>query len=291
MNTNRRLEQANDNSAAFWLAQARAHGWQSRVRPGLTAVRCARTPGDSQRFVVTRPYAEPADVEQQLVELQAEWGTISFTLEDPYGGLDLTRLGAVRMPLMPVMTREPGPVDGATADGSVADSSVVGGSVAGGWVTDGRDAGLPVVSRAHDGAVLTVNEALSGDALALVERTVVDGFPLPARQPWTRGEALPERLLAEPGCRAWLGRVDGAPAGACLTYDDGTSTGVYWVATLPDQRGRGVARAVLEAALTRAHPDRPATLVATSVGEPLYRKLGFAGQGRTSWWTRTSPRG
>ncbi|MFB7905664.1 GNAT family N-acetyltransferase [Kitasatospora sp. NPDC056076] len=286
MNTDRRLEQANDNAAAFWLAQARAHGWHSRVRPGLTAVRCARTPDDSQRFVVTRPYAEPTALERQLAELQAEWGTIRFTLEDPYGGLDLTHLGAVLMPLMPVMAREPGPVDGVTAAGSVADGPAVGGAE-----VDGPDAGLPFVSTAHDGALLTVDEASDGDALALVERIVVDGFPLPARQPWTRGEALPERLLAEPGCRAWLGRVDGAPAGACLTYDDGTATGVYWVATLPDQRGRGVARAVLEAALTHAHPDRPATLVATSVGEPLYRKLGFTGQGPTRWWTRTSPRG
>lgn len=266
MNTNSRLEQANDNAAAFWLAQARAHGWRYRVRPGLTAVRCARTPDDSQRFLITRPYVQPADVEKQLAELLAEWEAVRCTVEDPYGGLDLTRLGAVRMPPMPVMAREPGPVDGASAE-------------------------LPVVSRTRDGGILTVDEAAHGDALALVERTIVDGFPLPARQPWTRGEALPERLLGEPGCRAWLGRVDGAPAGACLSYDDGAATGLYWVATLPDQRGRGVARAVLRTVLAHAHPGRPATLVATSAGEPLYRELGFTGQGTTNWWTRTSPGG
>ncbi|MFI9361628.1 GNAT family N-acetyltransferase [Kitasatospora sp. NPDC053057] len=263
MNTNSRLEQANDNAAAFWLAQARAHGWQSHVRPGLTAVRCARTPDDSQRFVVTRPYAEPADVEKQLTDLLGEWETIRFTLEDPYDGLDLTRFGAVRMPIMPVMAREPGPVEGVTA-------------------------GLPAVSPAHGGGTLTVDEALDGDAFALVERTIVDGFPLPARQPWTRGGALPEELLRQPGCRAWTARVDGAPAGACVTYDDGAATGVYWVTTLPDQRGRGVARAVLRTALAHAHPDRPATLVATSAGEPIYRKLGFTRQAPTCWWSRTS---
>ncbi len=63
---------------------------------------------------------------------------------------------------------------------------------------------------------------------------------------------------------------------------------MYWVVTLPDQRGRGVARVVLQTALAHAHPDRPATLVATTLGEPLYRKLGFTEQARTCWWSRTS---
>ncbi|MET8630092.1 GNAT family N-acetyltransferase [Kitasatospora sp. NPDC004669] len=266
MNTNSRLEQANDNAAAFWLAQARAHGWQFRVRPGLTAVRCARTPDDSQRFLVTRHYAEPGLVAKELAELLDEWETIRFTLEDPYGGLDLSRFGATRMPVMPVMAREPGPVEGVTAE-------------------------LPAASRARGGGSLTVDEALDGDSFAQVERTVVDGFPLPARQPWARGDALPEQLLRQPGCRGWIGRVDGAPAGACLTCDDGRATGVYWVAALPDQRGQGVARAVLQTALAHAHPDRPATLVATSLGEPLYRALGFTGLAATCWWTRTSAGG
>ncbi|MER7750985.1 GNAT family N-acetyltransferase [Kitasatospora sp. NPDC097643] len=263
MNTLSRLEQANDNAAAFWLAQARAHGWQSSTRRGWTAVRCARTPDDPHRFVVTRPYAEPAAVEEELVAVLDAWATVRFTVEDPYGGLDLGHLGADRTSVMPVMTREPGPVEGATAV-------------------------LPAVSEAYGGGSLTVDEALDGDTFAQVERAVVDGFPLPNRQPWTRGGALPEQLLGDPGCRAWLGRVDGVTAGACLTFDDGRATGVYWVATLPDQRGQGVARAVLRTALAHAHPDRPATLVATSQGEPLYRTLGFTEQARTCWWTRAA---
>ncbi|MER7773096.1 GNAT family N-acetyltransferase [Kitasatospora sp. NPDC096140] len=266
MNSDSRLERANDNAAAFWLAQARVHGWRSRVRPGLTAVRCARTPDDAHRILVTRPYAEPGTVEKELADLLSAWSTVHFTVEDPYGGLDLSRFGATRMPEMPVMVREPGPVEGATT-------------------------ALPAVYGAHGGGSLTVDEVLDGDGFALVERAIVEGFPLPARRPWVRGEALPEQLLGEPGWRAWLGRVDGAVAGTCLTYDDGRATGVYWVATLPDRRGRGVAKAVLRTALAHAHPDRPATLVATTLGEPLYRKLGFVEQARTRWWSRTSAEG
>ncbi|MFJ2778999.1 MULTISPECIES: GNAT family N-acetyltransferase [unclassified Kitasatospora] len=266
MNIHSRLEQANDNAAAFWLAQARAYGWQQLAHPGFTAVRCARTPDDAHRIVVTRPYGEPAPLEEELAALLREWSTTQLTLEDPYGRLDMARFGCSHGPAMPVMAREPGPLDvsprgGRTATGGGTDES------------------------------LTVDEVQDGDGFAEVERSVVDGFPIPARQPWTRGGMLPERLLAEPGCRAWLGRRDGVTAGACLTYDDGRATGVYWVATLPDHRSRGVARAILETALTAAHPDRPATLVATPLGAPLYRKLGFIEQSRTLWWTRSPSAG
>ncbi|MEE1785844.1 GNAT family N-acetyltransferase [Streptomyces sp. SP17BM10] len=264
MNDPRRLEQANDNAAAFWLGQARAHGWQTHVGDALTAVRCARTPDDQHRVLITRSYAEPRLVEAELADLMTVWSTGCFTLEDPYGSLDLTGLGAVRMPVMPVMVREPGSLG-----------------------RDGR--ALPYVWDAPGGGSLTVDEVVDGDALADAEHVVVDGFPQPARQPWKRGEAVPPRLLHDRGCRVWLGRLDGTPAGACLTYDDGRATGVYWLATLPSARGRGVARAVMETALTAVRPDRPATLVATAAGEPLYRRLGFTDQGRTCWWTRTAP--
>ncbi|MFG3055125.1 GNAT family N-acetyltransferase [Kitasatospora sp. NPDC048239] len=257
MNTRSRLELANDNAAAFWLAQARAHGWQQLTRPGFTAVRCARTPTDSHRVVVTVPYGEPAALEEELAVLFKEWSTTGLTVEDPYGGLDLERFGCTHGQAMAVMVREPGPLDDrAPGEAARGDRS------------------------------LTVDEVLDGDGFAEVERAVVEGFPIPARRPWSRGVMLPEPLLRQPGLRAWRGRIDGVTAGACLTYDDGHATGVYWVATLPDHRSRGVARAVLEAALAAAHPDRPATLVATALGEPLYLKLGFAEQGRTTWWSR-----
>ncbi|WP_052707688.1 GNAT family N-acetyltransferase [Streptomyces rubellomurinus] len=270
MNTDRRLEQANDNSASFWLAQARVHGWQTRVRPGWTAVRGARTPDDVHRVVITRPYAEPGLVERELTELVAEWSTVSLAVEDLYGGLDLHPFGPGRVSVMPVMFREPGPaVDGAAEHGAAEHGAVV----------------PPATSRTRDGSLLTVVEALDADTFAQVERVIVDGFPLPARQPWVRGDALPWRLLAEPGCRGWLGSIDGDPVGACLTYDDGLMTGVYWVATLPGRRGQGVGAAVTRAALAHAHPDRPATLVASTLGEPVYRKLGFTESARTCRWS------
>ncbi|BFV59242.1 hypothetical protein KCMC57_up43460 [Kitasatospora sp. CMC57] len=267
--TNRgRLEQANDNAASFWLAQARVHGWESTSRPGFTAVRCARDAADAHRIVLTRPYgpdgAEPLLAE--LAQLRKEWGTEHFILEDPYGGIDLTGEGG-RAPAagMPVMVREPDAP-------SVAELS-----------SSARPTGTPTATAGAGANGVTVTEVHGADELAAVERVVVDGFPIEARQPWQRGVHLPPGLLAESGYRAWLGRVDGAPAAACMTYDNGETVGVYWVAVLPEFRSKGLGRAVLSPALV-AQAGRVTTLVATRLGQPLYQRLGFVEQGVTRWW-------
>ena len=273
------LEQANDNAAGFWLAQARAHGWERLRRPEFTAVRCARDDADAHRVVVTRPYREPAVLEQELGDLLKAWGTTQLCLEDPYGRLDLSRFGCVHGLGMAVMAREPLRVAGDPRAREVCDSAHRAEAP-----TSPPEAARPFrAGRPQDGPSLTIGEASDAEALAAVERTVVEGFPVSARQPWTRGGMLPEELLSEPGVRGWLASASGQHAGACLTYDDGTVVGVYWVTTLPQHRSRGVARALLAAALA-AHPDKPATLVATLLGEPLYRKLGFVEHGVTRWW-------
>ncbi|GAA2745681.1 GNAT family N-acetyltransferase [Kitasatospora cinereorecta] len=256
-----RLELANDNAASFWLAQAAAHGWDTLRRPGWTAIRCARDAGDAHRVVITRPYGEPAALEAELADLFVVWGTVGVCVEDPYRRLDLTRHGVTSQLPLAVMTREPGPLPHAAPGGYRRDP-------------DGRVA---------EPVAVKIEEALDATALAEVERAVVDGFPIPARQPWRPAELLPPALLEQSGFRAWLARVDGHPAGACITYDDGRAVGVYWVATLPDHRSSGIGRAVLTHALG-GYPDRVATLTATLLGEPLYRKLGFTEAATTHWW-------
>ncbi|GGV12678.1 hypothetical protein GCM10010495_27810 [Kitasatospora herbaricolor] len=279
MEKDSRLEQANDNAADFWLAQARVHGWEHLDRTGWTAVRCARTTTDAHRLVVTRPYGEPAALEEELAGVLRAWGTTRLCLEDPYGRLDLSRFGCVHGLGMAVMTREPAPVP--SRAGGTPGAAGVAGAVGIGGVEVGAAPGWG--ARRRYGSELTVDEARDEDALAAVERTVVEGFPVPAHQPVTRGGMLPRDLLGEPGIRAWRARVQGQDAGACLTYDNGRTVGVYWAATLPAHRSQGVARTLLETALA-AHPDRPATLVATLLAEPLYRKLGFVEHGVTRWW-------
>ncbi|MER5866807.1 GNAT family N-acetyltransferase [Kitasatospora sp. NPDC002040] len=257
-----RLEQANDNAAAFWSAQARVHGWESVRRPGFTAVRCARDAADAHRIVVTRPYGPEGagSLLAELARLREEWATQQFVLEDPYGGIELAGEGRESTLGMAVMVREP-------------DAPLTAG--AGSW------SGARVRSLGDRG--VEVHEVRDVSELVLLERVVVDGFPVTADQTRQQGALLPAGLLAEPGYRAWLGRVDGEPAAACMTYDNVETVGVYWVAVLPEYRSNGLGRAVVTAALA-AQPGRVTTLVATLLGEPLYRRLGFVERGVTRWW-------
>jgi len=88
----------------------------------------------------------------------------------------------------------------------------------------------------------------------------------------------------------WLARRDGEPAAACCTYDDGAALGVYWLATLPQHRSHGLGRAIMSAALTTC-AGRPAALVATAAGEPLYASLGFQTVSEAAWYRQPGPGG
>ncbi|MFC1429314.1 GNAT family N-acetyltransferase [Streptacidiphilus sp. N1-3] len=291
------LELANDNAATHWLAMAGVLGWESRTADGYTAVRCEGDPGDSHRVVITRRPADAAALTRELLSLFRDWETGSLSLEDPYGVLDLSGHGCESALAMPVMVRPPdgpvgGPVGGpagrppdgpprAPADGPSRGPArgLVDGSAEN---LVGGPSAAPPVAPVRSPAV-SVEQALVEEDLALLERVVVQGFPMPGRMPLRRGRLFPAALDALDGRRAWLARRGGEAAGACVSWDDGTAVGLYWVAVLEPHRSHGVARALLEAAL-RAHPQRAATLTATLLGEPLYRKLGFVEQAVSTWW-------
>ena len=90
-------------------------------------------------------------------------------------------------------------------------------------------------------------------------------------------------MLGIEGWRVWLGYREGVPAGAAYTYHDGSSLGLYQLATLPEHRGNGVGRAIL-AAILRAYPDTALTLTATEQGRPLYESFGFVSLSEAVWW-------
>jgi GNAT superfamily N-acetyltransferase len=148
---------------------------------------------------------------------------------------------------------------------------------------------MPVMNRPPgaplDEPVVPVTEVRDPEALADAERVMVDGFPFPKLQPWVRGRALPPQVLDLPGWRVWLAHHHGEPAAAAYTYDDGHATGLYWLATLPGHRSKGLGQAVLTAAIA-ARPDHEFTLVATEAGRPLYESLGFTVQTVATWHTR-----
>jgi GNAT superfamily N-acetyltransferase len=83
--------------------------------------------------------------------------------------------------------------------------------------------------------------------------------------------------------RVWIGRVDGRPVTTATAWVGGGFVGVYAVATVPDARGRGYGEAVTWAA-TSSRPDLPATLQASSMGLPVYERMGFRTVARFTVW-------
>jgi GNAT superfamily N-acetyltransferase len=99
-----------------------------------------------------------------------------------------------------------------------------------------------------------------------------------------------ERVI---GARFFVARLDGALAGDCELYVDGPDAQVEFVDTLEEFRGRGVARAVVLAAVgaARAAGATRVFIVADEDDWPkdLYSRLGFDRIGRTWQFTQPGP--
>lgn len=88
----------------------------------------------------------------------------------------------------------------------------------------------------------------------------------------------------ESRCALFLGTLEGRPVATSMSYgahgEDGSSGDVAtiaWVITAPEARRRGIGAALTLAALGAAREDghRAAVLMASPMGAPVYRRLGF----------------
>jgi GNAT superfamily N-acetyltransferase len=106
-----------------------------------------------------------------------------------------------------------------------------------------------------------------------------NGFPETAVAPFVHAV---ERFADGDSMRTFLALVDGEPAATSLLSTLGGSAGLYNVGTLEEFRGRGLGRAVSLAALQAGRDAGHDTgvLIASAMGEPVYRKIGFADAGR-----------
>jgi GNAT superfamily N-acetyltransferase len=224
----------------------------SRVVPGqLPGASVVEVPAQSAtRVILRRPSAADPGPIGALMAQAGERGRV--VVEDSFGALVLPAAGDITVDRMPVMVR---PADGT---GPLA------------------------------GPRIRVVQAADEATLAQAERVIVDGFPQRALQPYRPGRSLPPLVLTVPGWRTWLAYRGREPAAACCTYDNGAAVGVYWLATLPEHRSHGLGRAVLSAALA-ACPGRPAALVATAAGGPLYSSLGFRAVSQAAWYRKPGP--
>ncbi len=83
---------------------------------------------------------------------------------------------------------------------------------------------------------------------------------------------------------AFLADLEGEPVGIAMTIVSHGVAGIYWVGTLAEVRGKGIAEAVTAAAVNAGFDlgAETASLQASPMGEPVYRRMGF----ETIYWYR-----
>jgi GNAT superfamily N-acetyltransferase len=99
------------------------------------------------------------------------------------------------------------------------------------------------------------------------------GYPVAAARLF-----LGERLLTLPNVRLYAGRSGDAVVATSMLITTGDVAGIYWVATLEEQRGRGYGAALTWAAAVGGEQRgcRIASLQASKQGRPVYARMGFA---------------
>jgi ribosomal protein S18 acetylase RimI-like enzyme len=113
-------------------------------------------------------------------------------------------------------------------------------------------------------------------------------FGLPEEH-WPAMRTAYTALSGDPRVHNFVGRLDGAVV-ACSTLllDEAGTAGVWNVATTEAVRGRGIGTAMTAAAMAAgaARGATDAILIATPLGEPVYRSMGFETVAEMPMWSR-----
>jgi GNAT superfamily N-acetyltransferase len=100
--------------------------------------------------------------------------------------------------------------------------------------------------------------------------------------------AIPENVFETPGQRVWILADDGALRSCVATVRVDSAIAVWSMATPPAWQGHGYGRRLLTNALALATSAgaEESILQASSVGEPLYRALGYEVTEHWQMWSR-----
>jgi GNAT superfamily N-acetyltransferase len=111
-------------------------------------------------------------------------------------------------------------------------------------------------------------------------KVAVDGFGFPESARAIASDLFTMLGYDEPMCQ-YLTWLDGEPVATTTLLLNGKTAGVFNVATLPAVRGKGIGSAITAHTLreARAAGGHVALLVASAMGEPVYRRLGFQTRG------------
>ena len=114
--------------------------------------------------------------------------------------------------------------------------------------------------------------------LAVFEATLAAAYPAGGG-----GTLFSAPLLDVDGISLWVARLDGEPVATSLAHHGGRVNGVEMISCLPSVRGRRVGEAVTWLP-TLMQPDRPAALIASDLGRPVYERMGFVALVRFTLW-------
>jgi hypothetical protein len=132
---------------------------------------------------------------------------------------------------------------------------------------------------------LRVVRVADADALADFERTLIEAYPIPEMQPWSRGAMFHPSLL-DSDWRLLVGYEQDVPVATAAAYVSPSLCLVELVSTRPEVRGRGYG-AELTAAAGAAAPGLPSMLIASDDGRPVYDRLGYLALQRHTLWLGT----
>jgi hypothetical protein len=143
-----------------------------------------------------------------------------------------------------------------------------------------RPAGMPLPEAPQELRIVPVAD----DQTAFdFEHVLAYGYPAPQMQPVTQPTVLPPAARIAPGWHHFVGYVDDKPVTAGSGYEGDRLVRVDNIATLDEARGRGYGLAITAAA-TAVSATKPATLIASDLGRPIYERLGYVALLRVTYW-------
>ena len=130
---------------------------------------------------------------------------------------------------------------------------------------------------------MSIRRVVDQDGLDDFDRTLVEAYPITEVQPWARGSMMPSSLVADPRWHMFVAYVDNVPVATAAGFVTDHLVDVTLVSTRSEFRGRGIGRAVTAAAAD-VDPSKPAALLASDDGQPVYRAMGFRSISRFTLW-------
>lgn len=130
---------------------------------------------------------------------------------------------------------------------------------------------------------LSFRRAVTFDHVGEHIRLLEEGFGMP---PDLTRRAFPMAMLFVDGVTVWLGELGDEVVTTALSFDLGSSVGIFNVATPERHRGNGYGGAVTAHAVREASATT-AWLQSSPLGESVYRRLGFE---VTEQWRQWMPK-